>query len=552
MPDNSGNLGMGEDEQDDSFAWLENLAAKQGATEGLLTTPDERREDEPDWVKQAKGLNESPAQASVQEQPAEMDIPADLAPESPAPSNAEDLGKSDEERDDSFSWLENLAAKQGATEGLLTTPDERREEEPDWVKQAKGANVPAVPSQVEDTEAPEDAATESTPQPTLDTGELGKSEEERDDSFSWLENLAAKQGATEGLLTKPEERREDEPEWVKQAKSSAVSELPVQASTESEPAADNQEDIDWMKNAKDIGEKFFDESMGTDEQEVESVSPVEDRLAEVAPASGDDDADAWLRTLEEPEPEPTPSSSSDNDDMMAWMEQEDAPAAESDVPENEADEVSDDLPGWLSGLDEDESKPEAVTGSDDLPSWMKDDTGELVAEPTKIEPTRPTDWAPEEQAKDEKVEDVEEAAPLPAPEPEPAPEPTPEPEPVPAPVAEKKPAPRKKEPKPAAPDPYKAPVTRKTTGMLEMPVDPILGSARAELTRSNIPGALETYGKLIKKGRFLEEVIYDLRDALYRYPVEVSIWQSLGDAYMRANQLQDALDAYTKAEELLR
>lgn len=88
--------------------------------------------------------------------------------------------------------------------------------------------------------------------------------------------------------------------------------------------------------------------------------------------------------------------------------------------------------------------------------------------------------------------------------------------------------------------------------MVTMPVDPILGSARTELSRSNIPSALETYGKLIKKGRFLEEVIYDLREALYRYPVEVSIWQTLGDAYMRSNQLQDALDAYTKAEELLR
>ena len=88
--------------------------------------------------------------------------------------------------------------------------------------------------------------------------------------------------------------------------------------------------------------------------------------------------------------------------------------------------------------------------------------------------------------------------------------------------------------------------------MLSMPVDPLLASARAELTRSNIPGALDTYGKLIKKGRFLEEVIFDLREALYSYPVEVSIWQALGDAYMRANRLQDALDAYTKAEELLR
>ena len=89
--------------------------------------------------------------------------------------------------------------------------------------------------------------------------------------------------------------------------------------------------------------------------------------------------------------------------------------------------------------------------------------------------------------------------------------------------------------------------------MLVMPgVDPMLGWARNELTRSNIPGALESYGKLIKKGRFLDEVIHDLREAIYRYPVEVSIWQSLGDAYMRANRLQDALDSYTKAEELLR
>ncbi|HXQ37492.1 MAG TPA: hypothetical protein VN843_26005, partial [Anaerolineales bacterium] len=109
------------------------------------------------------------------------------------------------------------------------------------------------------------------------------------------------------------------------------------------------------------------------------------------------------------------------------------------------------------------------------------------------------------------------------------------------------------EPAPAPPKPYKEPVTRKGTGMLTMPgVDSILGSARSELSRSNIPGALDTYAKLIKKGRFLDEVIHDLRDALYRYPVEVSIWQSLGDAYMRANRLQDALDAYTKAEELLR
>ena len=558
MPDDKGNLGMGKDEQDDSFAWLENLAAKQGASEGLLTTPEERREEEPDWVKQAKGLSEAsgeqPEEGASSTEEAGIDTQAMEEPLSEPVASAseteyvEELGKSDEDRDDSFSWLENLAAKQGATEGLLTKPEERHEEEPDWIKQAKGEQ-PAQPAQ--------EAA---------NIEELGKSDEERDDSFSWLENLAAKQGATEGLLTKPEERREEEPDWVKQAKDSAESKPPAQAPAETPSAT--EDDMDWMKDAKEVGEQFFDESMRTSDDEVAPAetteTTTEDEVMEAAPASTADDTDAWLKTLEEPEQEQTPSTSSSDDDMMAWMEQkEDSSVTETAVPENETDETSDDdLPGWLSGLDEDESEPVTESDSDDLPAWMKDETGELVAEPTQIEPTRSTDWTPEEQPEPDAKEE-EPSAPPPAPEPasetpQPAPEPESEPEPVakseePAPEPEKKPKPQKKEVKPATPpEPYKEPVTRKTTGMLEMPVDPILGSARAELSRSNIPGALETYGKLIKKGRFLEEVIYDLRDALYRYPVEVSIWQSLGDAYMRSNQLQDALDAYTKAEELLR
>jgi tetratricopeptide (TPR) repeat protein len=190
-------------------------------------------------------------------------------------------------------------------------------------------------------------------------------------------------------------------------------------------------------------------------------------------------------------------------------------------------------------LDKEEAQAPVSPVTEDLPAWLRDETGETVAEPPKIEPTHSTDWQPIE------VKEVEEPAP---PQPESY---TPSQE-QPIPVAPpKKKAPARSEPKPK-PDSYREPVTRKGIGMLTMTVDMMLGQARNELSRSNIPGALEVYARLIKKGRFLDEVIFDLRDALYRYPVEVSIWQSLGDAYMRANRLQDALDAYTKAEELLR
>ena len=79
-----------------------------------------------------------------------------------------------------------------------------------------------------------------------------------------------------------------------------------------------------------------------------------------------------------------------------------------------------------------------------------------------------------------------------------------------------------------------------------------LNQAKTELDRGDIPAALAHYGKLIKKGKHIEETIRDLTESIYRYPVEVGIWQALGDAYMRANRLKEALEAYNKAEELIR
>jgi hypothetical protein len=240
---------------------------------------------------------------------------------------------------------------------------------------------------------------------------------------------------------------------------------------------------------------------------------------------------------------PAAATSTEAGGEFDWMNEIEEETALAPAPS----EGEDELPSWLRGVEEETRLP--ATGSlRNLPGWMRDETGEVLAEPTKIEPTRATDWQPAESKQ-------------PQPEPEPvAPEP-PKPETQPAAITEQpveepaRPKPAPKKPKPAAepkPEPYKEPLTTRGAGMATMSVDPMLGSARNELSRSNIPGALQAYEKLIKKGRFLDEVIFDLREALYRYPVEVSIWQALGDAYMRANRLQDALDSYTKAEELLR
>jgi tetratricopeptide (TPR) repeat protein len=531
---------------DDLPDWMkdfgqEEQAAPQPTEEQPSTQQPE--EQQPDWIKDFEE-EAVPTSSEVVASDAEfLDEFKSEAEEAPAQATASTvdtgrLGTSEEEQDDSFAWLESLAAKHGATEGLLTKPEERREDEPEWVRQAKSLTQPAASAE---TEIPEPETTE--PAPAVDTGSLGASEQEQDDSFAWLEALAAKQGATEGLLTKPEERREDEPDWVKQAKSAETPKPEMAPQTpaaeeevilEPEPSAvvEEEEQVPTPAEEEPVpAEETHSWLKGFDEETQEQVtSPV-----------AEDDTTSWLKSLDEPEEEPITLEASTGD-LPDWMQDvsgEEVPESEPAAPMEEAETPlpePEELPSWLSSLEEEETTP-SIPVSDDLPAWMRDETGEAVAEPTRIEPTRSSDWTPADQ-----VEEETEEAPQPAP--QPVSESRPESKPI-------KAAPKKEKAKPAKAEPQKEPATRRTAETT-MSIDPTLVSARAELTRSNIPGALDAYGKLIKKGRFLEEVIFDLREALYRYPVEVSIWQALGDAYMRSNQLQDALDAYTKAEELLR
>jgi tetratricopeptide (TPR) repeat protein len=71
------------------------------------------------------------------------------------------------------------------------------------------------------------------------------------------------------------------------------------------------------------------------------------------------------------------------------------------------------------------------------------------------------------------------------------------------------------------------------------------------LDSGQVEAAIDQYNQIVESGEMLDTVIEDLCKALDRYPVDVSIWQALGDAYLRNDQVQDALDSYTKAEELL-
>jgi len=79
----------------------------------------------------------------------------------------------------------------------------------------------------------------------------------------------------------------------------------------------------------------------------------------------------------------------------------------------------------------------------------------------------------------------------------------------------------------------------------------LLEQARQALNFGKVDDAADHYGKLLRRRLLLNEVIADLEAAVHRNPADSTLWQTLGDGYMRNGQLREALDCYNKAETLL-
>ncbi len=79
-----------------------------------------------------------------------------------------------------------------------------------------------------------------------------------------------------------------------------------------------------------------------------------------------------------------------------------------------------------------------------------------------------------------------------------------------------------------------------------------LETANKFLRSGNLEEAINIFSPLIHDGCELEAIIENIQNALdHHYPIDINLWQALGDAYLKNNQLQNALDAYSKAEDLL-
>jgi len=519
---NAESLGASSQEQDDAVAWLESLAAKHGAKpEELVTDPNKRSETPPDWVAQAQTIGNASAS-----QP-----------------NIDTLGSSSQEQDDAVAWLESLAAKHGAKpEELVTDPNKRSDTPPDWVAQAQtiGSQTPATSEPAPQKEWSETAQNvgedffaefekASTSEPAVDaTGMWLRSHEDE------KENTVAASDLPDWMKTDEEQELErgEIPEWLSDSPSSSAKEKSSDALPE------------WISEKEDASES----STFTLEEDIVKNQDLSDWLSGLDNEPGLDIDPNVLRAPQTPpivdnSTQSVPAASSALPDWMSDVDAEDEleddlwkqPIAPSQVEapasavETPAVSLSADLPDWLQNVDEEQNQNDA-SGDDgeDLPPWAHREQWEAEeSSPSTPKPTSPADWQPVAAAPRKEAAPKETRAAQYPPSPEPNTS------------VQKKKAPAKQ----GLPRSRK-PEAQGTVAMLSL--------AKSELDRGDIPEALSHYGKLIKKGKHLEEIIGELSESIYRYPVEVGIWQALGDAYMRANRLKEALESYNKAEELIR
>ncbi len=506
--------------------------------------------------------------------------PGDEEPaEEPAPGLEDD--------DTAMAWLEGLAAKQGVSEEeLITSPEDRPEAPPDWVQDI----------------APGPEAEISEESPPVESEAVGETVPE--DIPSWLQDSAFAATEAEEPLDdiQPEETTlesgPDEDAKELEEEEALADARPPELAAESEPAAvaDDSDELgdlpDWLKDtgAEQTPAKMTPETdaeIPTEEQVIDEDDALPDWLKDISGEPEDLEDATWIREFGKEVP-------------SFEIVQEEEPAAPED------DLQADALPEWLQEVTKDKTE---------LPDWTKDEEQEEQPDqeteytwrPSQMETEQPVEMDAEAQEKldlneaslvelerlpgmgfrraqaifshreehgpfnklddllvlgigEETIEGIkdlvevkgipeaeEPAQPEVFEEPVAPAEPTAPPESK-APSEEEIPAEPALEPEEPTPVPSPPPIS------LDEAEDEYHAKqigAQTKLSQGDVSGAIKDFEQLLKRGKRLDEIITALEAADSIKPNDPEILQTLGDAYMRADRLQEALDTYSKIEKLL-
>ena len=511
------------EDQDASLAWLESLAAKHGvAEEELFTRPEERPAETPAWIEQERTKAGDAVEQAESEEPGEPEAEIEI-PKPDALIEATDLEDITvtEQIEESIFTLPEWSEAESAEEEPIAE-EELPEGKPDWLKalQAEDLEEPvALPAEESEAQVwPDEAEAEEIAEAELPDWlravqeeadqELAQNQvqqemesaaalDDSDAAMAWLESLAAKQGAPEEeLFTAPEQRLETPPEWIEETAETGLEQSDLQPLTKDLPLETAEEPPQELIPDVQVEDETFTEITPT-QVEVESVSKVEEPVAAQIDAAEVEEPELpeWLAESEEevPEEEWTPPV----EPVKAALREPRHGTAPLTHPPTEPVNVN------KASLVDLETLPGVgfILAQNIL--TYREAFGQYAAvdDLIKVPGITPSILA---EIRDYLTVPPTEAVP-----------PTVEPE-----------------------------------ILAEAQSELII--ARNRLAEGDVEATVSQYGKLIKNRELLPEIIRDLKEALYRFPVDISLWQTLGDAYMRSDQLTEALEAYTKAEELLR
>jgi competence ComEA-like helix-hairpin-helix protein len=392
---------------------------------------------------------------------------------------------------------EEIQAVQGDTQPVkisferaepVTAPEDRGESLIPDVEEIPKEEFPAI---LAESEAPAEVEL-SSELPAM-------SVEDEAAALAWLESLAARQGALEEeLLTEPGDRKEEIPEWVQQDAESEG----WKTAAEEAIIPDTEAAVEEI-----IAEEAFEElevRSQTDEKEMPEAE------LETPSVSKEEIEREWISEVEEP--------------------------IEAEAISETAPEVEEELPAWLRQISHEEE-------IETQPSWIAIETEVEAEHPPDFEPAK-MDINSASLIQLERIPGVgfilaqniinyrETEGPFES-------------------LAELSQVPG-----------FSTELVHDLEDFLTVEVVteappppstlPELQGAWEKIASGDIQAAVDEYSELIKQERYLEDVIRDLEEAIALHPVDAVLYQTLGDAFVRANRLQEALDAYDRAEDLLK
>ena len=429
------------------------------------------------------------------------------ASSSPVPSADAEYDQDEDEDADSPAWLSALTEDEDKTTPDIETQQASPATDSPINPMSEGQEFEWI-----ETPAPEPAK-ESDSEPVSENDDWLQSLLEEGDSL-----VAQEPG--EGSEEGEEKETEESPQEITTEESTS----PV-LSTEAQDYSvlEEQSPEAWLdafeeeaddEASPDLDEKSLDwlDNLDIEDEEItgEEPEPVQEK---------DTEPEAVDQQPEVPVQEQPASPTLDTQTMMDEIQQQ---GEEPEWLKSLNEEEEEDKPSWLKNLNQARNTGELVqdTASDEVDEWLK-----YLSEPVQTPTSEAEESVHEETHEETKVvEETEEEAEE---------------------VVESEPTEQITPPveKDIAVDNEVEAVQEEEAEQEETPP---LSSI------TDLDETIKKYSYMIRKGRDLEKIVESLQEALHHYPMDARLWQILGDAHMRLDRLQEALDAYTQAENLLR